>query len=184
MNKEELGKLYPITVVEYDPHWTTLFEKEKQNMIKILGSEIALRIEHIGSTAVPNLSAKPTIDILVEIPVKAGIKEIIIRRMIENNYILMQEQTKYLVFAKGYTPTGIEKISFHVHMGTKEQEFLWDRIYFRDYLKMNPSVAKEYEKLKLKLAETYKHYREAYTEKKTEFICKITNLAKEKLFKS
>ncbi|WP_091587106.1 GrpB family protein [Alteribacillus bidgolensis] len=48
-------------------------------------------------------------------------------------------------------------MSFHVHIGTKEQEFLWDRIYFRDYLKVNPSVASEYERLKLKLAETYKN---------------------------
>ncbi|WP_376774571.1 GrpB family protein [Paenibacillus eucommiae] len=55
------------------------------------------------------------------------------------------------MFAKGYFPTGLEKISFHVHhMGTKEQFFM-DRIYFRDFLRVNPSVANEYEQLKLKL---------------------------------
>ncbi|MBP1996930.1 GrpB family protein [Paenibacillus eucommiae] len=58
MNKEELGKLYPITVVPYDTNWASIFENEKETIIKILGSEVALRVEHIGSTAVPNLSAK------------------------------------------------------------------------------------------------------------------------------
>lgn len=104
--------------------------------------------------------------------------------MTKNNYLHMKEQINHLVFAKGYSPTGLEKISFHVHMGTKEQDFLWDRIYFRDFLRLNPSVANEYEQLKLKLADTYKHDREAYTESKTEFISKVTNLAKEKIKKA
>lgn len=184
MNKEELGKLYPITVVPYDTNWVSIFENEKETIVKILGSEIALSVEHIGSTAVPNLSAKPTIDILVEIPKEAGIKDLIISKMTQNNYLHMKEQINHLVFAKGYSPTGLEKISFHVHMGTKEQDFLWDRIYFRDFLRLNPSVANEYEQLKLMLAETYKHDREAYTESKNEFISKITNLAKERIKKA
>ncbi|WCK56001.1 GrpB family protein [Aneurinibacillus sp. Ricciae_BoGa-3] len=55
----------------------------------------------------------------------------------------MKEQTNHLMFVKGYSPTGLEKESFHIHMGTKEQVFLWDRLFFRDYLRMNPSVANE-----------------------------------------
>ena len=184
MNKEELGKLYPITVVPYDTNWASIFENEKEAIVKILGSEVALRVEHIGSTAVPNLSAKPTIDIIVEIPDKPEIRELIISRMNENNYMVMQKHQKHIVFAKGYSPTGLEKISFHVYMGTREQEFLWDRIYFRDFLRLHPSVANEYEQLKLKLADTYKHDREAYTESKTDFISQVTNLAKEKIKKA
>jgi GrpB-like predicted nucleotidyltransferase (UPF0157 family) len=184
MNKEELGKLYPISVVPHDLNWASIFENEKEIIVKILGSEVTLRVEHIGSTAVPNLSAKPTIDILVEIPEEAGIRELIISDMTKKNYIHMKEQENHLMFVKGYSPTGLEKISFHIHMGTNEQDFLWDRIYFRDFLRKNPSVASEYERLKLKLAKTYKHDREAYTESKTEFISKITNLAKEKYKKA
>ncbi|WP_332698186.1 GrpB family protein [Halalkalibacter lacteus] len=180
MNKEELGKLYPITIVQYDEKWTSMFQKEKQIISNIFGSEIALRVEHIGSTAVPNLSAKPTIDVLVEIPGEDGIRDLIISKMSTNNYIHMKEQRNHLMFVKGYSPTGLEKESFHIHMGTKKQDFLWDRLYFRDYLRMNPSVANEYQQLKVKLAETYKHDREAYTENKTEFISKMTKLAKER----
>lgn len=181
MNKEQLGRLYPITVVKYDSNWSLLFEKEKRTLTDILSSEIALRIEHIGSTAVPNLSAKPTIDILVEIPEESYISDLIINKMCENGYIHMKEQKNHLMFVKGYSPTGLEKESFHIHMGSKQQEWLWDRVYFRDYLRMNSTVALEYERLKNKLAESYKYDREAYTENKSEFIKRVTELAKEKL---
>jgi GrpB-like predicted nucleotidyltransferase (UPF0157 family) len=181
MNKEELGKLYPISIVPYDLNWNSLFEIEKQNINNILNSGIAIRVEHIGSTAVPNLSAKPTIDILVEIPEGNGIREMIISKMLKNNYIHMKDQTNHLMFVKGYSTIGLEKESFHIHMGTKDQDFLWDRLYFRDYLQLNPSVAKEYEELKMKLAKIYKYDREAYTEKKTEFISEKTSLAKDRM---
>ena len=136
MNREELGKLYPITVVEYDHNWITMFENEKQAIKNVLGPEIALRIEHIGSTAVPNLSAKPTVDILVEIPGDSDIRDLIIFEMSKNNYNYMKEQRNHLMFVKGYSPTGLEKESFHIHMGTKEQDFLWDKVIFRDYLRI------------------------------------------------
>ena len=181
MNKEDLGKVYPITIVPHEPNWASNYEHEKESILAILGSEVALRLEHIGSTAVPNLHAKPTIDILVQIPKETGVKDLIINKMIKNNYLHMKEQGKHLMFVKGYTPTGLDEISFHIHMGTKDQDFLWDRIYFRDFLRFNPLIANEYEQLKLKLAEVYKHDREAYTESKTEFISKITHLAKEKI---
>jgi GrpB-like predicted nucleotidyltransferase (UPF0157 family) len=181
MNRVELGKLYPIIIESYDINWDSMFEKEKQNLINILGSDVALRVEHIGSTAVPNLSAKPTIDILVEIPLGSDIRDKILNLMCKNKYIQMQEQRNHLMFVKGYSPTGLEKESFHIHMGTKEEELLWDRLYFRDYLQMNSSIAQEYETLKNKLAETFRNDREAYTANKSEFINRITRLAKEKL---
>lgn len=181
MNKEELGKLYPITIVEYDSSWPLLFEKEKETLIDILGPQIALRIEHIGSTAVPNISAKPTIDILVEIPEDSGISDLIVSKMCDNGYILMKEQKNHLMFVKGYSPTGLEKESFHIHMGSDKEEWLWDRLYFRDYLRMNADVALEYEELKNKLAKSYKHDREAYTDSKRDFVVRTTETAKEKL---
>ncbi|MBA4537140.1 GrpB family protein [Bacillus aquiflavi] len=174
MNKEELGKLYPITIVNYDCRWTSAFETEKQTLRNILGSAVALRIEHIGSTAVSNLSAKPTIDILVEIPKKDEVTYLVIDYLEKNDYIHMKGQKNHLMFVKGYSPNGLEKISFHIHLGTKEQDFLWDRLYFRDYLRNNPLVAKEYESLKLKLAKVHQYDREAYTNEKTDFIRKIT----------
>jgi GrpB-like predicted nucleotidyltransferase (UPF0157 family) len=66
-------------------------------------------------------------------------------------------------------------------MGTKDMDFLWDRLYFRDYLRANPTVANQYAELKFKLAEIYKNDREAYTDNKAKFVGEITKLAKERL---
>ena len=177
MTKEELGRLYPVRLAPCDPGWNGLFEKEKRFLAEALGPH-ALRIEHAGSTAVPGILSKPTIDILVEIPSGPGMNEKIIKIMVAAGYIHMQEQTKHLMFVKGYSPGGLEKESFHVHMGPKEQDFVWDRICFRDHLRANPAVAKEYERLKIALASKYPNDREAYTDGKADFIEKITAVAK------
>lgn len=178
MTIEELGRLYPIMIVEYSHEWPKAFEKEKAILAQILGLKIALRIEHIGSTAVPGVSAKPTVDILVEIPNAPTIHQDIMKRMTDNGYIHMKEQQDHLMFVKGYTPTGLASESFHVHMGSKEQGWLWDRVAFRDYLRRNLNAAKDYEKQKIILASKYKYDREAYTEGKEMFIKQITGIAK------
>ena len=178
MTKEELGKLYPIYLESYNKKWPALFEKEKNILKNIFGKNI--KIEHIGSTAITGLSAKPTIDILVELPNDLN-KEQIIKIMENNKYIYMKEQTKHIMFVKGYTSKGIGKESYHIHIGPLNQNWLWDRIYFRDYLNNNAYEAKEYEDLKIKLSLKYKNDREAYTDGKTKYIKKITVKAKKLL---
>ena len=175
MNEKELGKLYPIKIVDYNPQWPFYFRKEKELIIKILDKNI--RIEHIGSTAVKGLSAKPTIDILIEKPESITSKEII-TKFEKNSYIHMKEQTKHLMLVKGYTPMGLKNISYHLHIGPLQQKWLWDRLYFRDYLLKFRHEAKKYEDLKLKLAKKHKFNREQYTEAKTDYINKITEKAK------
>jgi len=133
--REELGQLYPVRIEPYDPAWPTLFEKEKQTLRHLLGPRLALRIEHIGSTSVPGLAAKPTVDLLVEIPKEPDCRDEIIRRMKGQEYLPMAEQTAHIMFVRGYSPTGLDTESFHIHMGPADQDFLWDRVYFRDYLR-------------------------------------------------
>ena len=178
---EELGKLFPITIEEYNPEWRNLFEQEKINIIRILGKEISLRIEHFGSTAIPNILAKPTIDILVEIPTSLAISNEIIQRMknYNYNYILRNDcPPPYMMFVKGYTHSGFVGQCYHIHMGPAYHDGLWDRLYFRDYLIENMKELKEYENLKNSLSKKYKYDREKYTEGKKEFINRITNIAK------
>ncbi|MBN2323241.1 MAG: GrpB family protein [Spirochaetes bacterium] len=178
MTNEELGRLYPVTLSTYSPEWPKAYEKEKSVLTRILGPAIALRIEHIGSTAVYGLSAKPTIDILVEIPASPAIHKEIKNKMTASGYIYMKEQKKHLMFVKGYTPEGLAPESFHVHMGPKEQRWLWDRVCFRDYLRRNPDIAREYERLKKRLSLKYTNDRESYTEEKGKFIKRITELSR------
>ena len=180
MTKEELGQLYPIYLSEYSNKWKQLYKRESQNLLKLLGSNIALGFEHIGSTAIPGMLAKPTVDILVDIPEGVGVDQII-EKLANNGYIHMKEVTDHIAFVKGYTPTGLADESYHIHMGPKSQQSLWDRVYFRDYLRMNPKEQKEYMTLKLTLQEKYKHDREAYTHGKGDYIKRITRKAKDAL---
>jgi GrpB-like predicted nucleotidyltransferase (UPF0157 family) len=181
LSKEELGKLFPIKIIPYNTKWPTYFHKEKVLLLKTLGNSIALRIEHFGSTAIPGLAAKPTIDILIEIPtLNKKLKEQIVSLMkiIEYDFIWRTDnKVPYMMFVKGYTFEGIKEQSFHIHMGDHNHTF-WDRLYFRDFLKQNHKKLKEYENLKLELAIKYKFDRDGYTIAKGDFITEITNHAK------
>ena len=67
MSLEELWQLFPIFLVEHKPEWKDWYELEKANLKKILGANVIKRIEHIGSTAIPNIWAKNIVDILLEV---------------------------------------------------------------------------------------------------------------------
>jgi GrpB-like predicted nucleotidyltransferase (UPF0157 family) len=182
LTPDELGKLFPISIEPYDPGWVDLFNKERQNLGSILGSEIALRIEHFGSTSVPGLSAKPTIDIIVEIPERLALSDAVIHIMKTHKYEYIRRNDfppPYMMFVKGYTPHGFEGQSYHIHMAPAAHGGLWDRLYFKDYLKENKKLSTEYELLKNELAGKYKYDREKYTEGKAGFIEKITKEAKQ-----
>lgn len=182
LTTEELGRLFPIEIVPYNKQWNTLFLLEKELINNSLGEKIALKVEHFGSTAVLGLSAKPIIDILVEIPqLTEELKASIISKMDKIGYKFIwrtDDEEPYMNFVKGYTITGFEGQVFHIHMGDKNHS-LWDRIFFRDYLREHPEIAKEYENLKIELAEIHKNNRETYTQAKTEFITRITEIAKQ-----
>lgn len=181
LSRQELGQLFPIIISEPKSDWPDLFLQEKDHIIELLGKEIAVRVEHIGSTAVPNLHAKPTIDIFVEVPNGDDIKAKIMNIMTSNGYNYMHEQDSHIMVVKGYTPEGIKGQTYHIHMGTRDHKELQDRLLFRDYLKSSISVADEYSKLKKNLASLHKHDREAYTEAKTTFIKKALEKAKKEL---
>ncbi|MCX6227488.1 MAG: GrpB family protein [Bacteroidia bacterium] len=181
LTREELGKLFPVEIVSYNPGWPILFEEEKELLINTLGHQVALRTEHFGSTAVPGLAAKPTIDILVEIPpLNEQLKGRIIENMdsIDYNFIWRTDDpVPYMMFVKGYTLEGIKGQAFHIHMGQRDHS-LWDRLFFRDFLRQDPAVARQYEKLKYELAKKYRFDRDGYTIAKTGFITAITGRAK------
>ena len=171
MTLEELWQLFPIILEEHKNYWADWFEEEKVNLKKILPK--TARISHIGSTAVPTIWAKPIVDILVEI--ESGMDSVK-NILINNGYICMSENANRISFNKGYTENGFAERVFHLHLRYMGDN---DEIYFRDYLIENPDIAKEYEKLKLGLWKQFEHNRDEYTNQKTEFVKKYTELAKE-----
>jgi GrpB-like predicted nucleotidyltransferase (UPF0157 family) len=185
MTREEIAKMFPVELYKYDPNWPTLFNLEKELIINTIGDFI-LRIEHFGSTSIPNISAKNTIDILVEIPNDETIHESIIERMKGISYDFMWQtdgEPPYMVFVKGYNTTGVKEQTYHIHMGPGNHK-LWDRLYFRDYLKEHEDIASQYENLKSELAITYKFDRVGYRIAKTDFVTQITALAKKHYLKT
>ena len=177
MTFTELWQLFPIILKEYDPAYPSWYAEVKCRLEQIFSSESLCRISHIGSTSVPGLLAKPTIDILAELSSISDISRWK-AQLTEQGWICMsQEKTpEYkLVFNKGYTKTGFAKKVFHLHVRMYGD---WDELYFRDYLREYTDRAEEYAALKRKLKEKYEYNRNAYTEGKTEFIKRSTKEAR------
>ena len=174
---DELGQLFPITIVDYNPDWPRLASIESRNIIGAVGKEFVSRIEHIGSTAVPGLCAKPTIDFLLEI-LDITNCDLLIKhlRKIDYHYIPKPENPPpHMMFAKGYSESGITGQTFHIHIRYPGD---WDELVFRDYLIKNQTVTAEYAKLKRNLATEFKNDREKYTDSKTAFIKTTTLIAR------
>jgi GrpB-like predicted nucleotidyltransferase (UPF0157 family) len=157
-----------IEVAAYDNRWPHLFQAEKAQLEIVLPSVIAVQIEHIGSTAVPGLAAKPIIDIAL-INDDESFWPQLIAPITSLGYIFWMDNPRQdrLFFVKGMPPYGTRR-SHHIHV-----RHSWDiqaERKFRDYLIDNPPIAKEYENLKQTLAIQFREDREAYTEGKTEFI--------------
>ncbi len=177
MTNEELWALFPIILKEHDPQWATRYLSERARLEDAVGKGIIARMSHIGSTAVPGLIAKPTIDILLEIADGCDTKKLI-KDLEQAGYIYTEQPENpapHMMFLKGYTPQGFEGQVFHVHIRYAGD---WDELYLRDYLKEHKDAADEYGALKKKLFETYEHDRDGYTSAKTQFVEKYTALAR------
>ncbi len=175
MSLEELWRLFPIYLTEHKDSWADWYEEEVNTLKSILPAEYGLQISHIGSTAIQGIWAKPIIDILIEVPDIAAIKNTK-EQLIAGGYICMADSGNRISLNKGYTEKGFAEKVYHIHLRLKNDN---DEIYFRDYLNLHPEIAKEYEKLKISLWRKYEHDRDKYTEEKTEFVTKYTQLAKE-----
>ncbi len=160
----------PIVIVDYDPQWPLRFEAARTALTRAVGG-LLVSIEHVGSTAVPALAAKPIIDIMPGI------------RRFEDGYecVAPLETLGYMYQGENGIPgrhyfdhfdeddargTGIQ----HVHMLVGGSDPWTGHILFRDLLRANPHEAEQYARLKRSLAERYRHDREAYTEAKSTFI--------------
>lgn len=174
MSLKELWQLFPIFLVEHKEEWEDWYEEEKERLLHLFPSQSIKSISHIGSTAVPNIWAKNIVDILLEVPEKEDLQDFK-KRLLDAGYLLMSEGEKRLSFNKGYTKDGFAEKVFHLHLRYQGDN---DELYFRDYLREYPEVAKDYERLKLGLWEKYEHNRDAYTDAKSDFIRKYTQKAK------
>lgn len=177
MSNEELWTLFPVVIKEYNVDYPLWYAQEKFLLTDRIGNDWIERISHIGSTAVPGLLSKPTIDILLEMTQDCNVDDL--RFTLEHNgYICsMQPQNPppHLSFMKGYTLQGFAEKVFHLHIRYGGD---WDELYFRDYLQLYPDISKQYGVLKSELQQRFKHDRDGYTHAKTDFIKMHTQFAR------
>ncbi|HBL16455.1 MAG: hypothetical protein A2X36_06015 [Elusimicrobia bacterium GWA2_69_24] len=171
-----------VAIVPYDARWRQSFQQEKKSLLSYLPSGLIRRIEHFGSTAVPGLSAKPIVDMLVEVSSLEETKLRIVPILEARAYDYLWRPTMgddgppfYAWFIKRDS-NGAR--THHIHMVEKSFAEHWDRLLFRDYLIAHPETARAYEALKLRLAAASPSDRDAYTRGKTEFVMETTKRAK------
>jgi Uncharacterized conserved protein len=167
-------KRYEVQLTPYDKEWATLFLDTKYEVQQILGSNV-IDIQHIGSTSIKSIVAKPILDVAV---IVYDLDKINFEGMKNNGYVFGGEAgvTGRSFFAK-YRDGDIS--THHIHCYEKDNQNLLANIAFRDYLIAHPDYAKQYSDLKMQLAKRYKSDRVTYTNEKTEFIKIVLQLAKE-----
>ena len=154
-----------VHVADYDPQWPATFEQLRSRIAAALGP-LALRVEHVGSTAVPQLAAKPIIDLDVVIGSRADLPAVIAA-----------------LHPLGYRPQGDLGVAgreafnnlsgappHHLYVCAADNCELARHLAFRDFLRTHPDTARAYGELKRSLASQFRNDRNAYTEAKTAFI--------------
>ncbi|MDZ4178949.1 MAG: GrpB family protein [Coriobacteriia bacterium] len=171
----------PIEVVDYDPAWPALFDAESARLTAYFPPGSIRRIEHVGSTAVPGLAAKPIVDILVGVDEFGFVVDSVAPAMERAGYDyffrpeLGDDGPRYPWFI-GRDASGA-RVS-HIHVALVDDAPQWDRVVFRDYLRGHRDLALEYARLKRELAARLSDDREAYTLAKTAFITEALALAR------
>lgn len=164
--------------VELYPHiedWHDLFANEKVSLQKAIG-EFVESIEHIGSTSVCEIAAKPILDIAVSISDQANGEKCI--APLEN--LGYEYRGEYGIAGRFYFVKGTPR-THHLHILAADSKEWRNHLFFRDYLRQHSAAAAKYDKLKKDLAETHRSDRDAYLAGKAEFIKKILGKSIKKL---
>lgn len=156
-----------VVLSEHKPEWYQLFEEERANLATVLGT-FALSIEHIGSTAIPGIKAKPILDLMVAIPTFDDweqYKEPLSLLLYEFRRDFREDQ-QHILFVKGPE----ENRTHYLKLTELDSEFWKEHLIFRDYLTTHPERAQEYQELKESLLAEHSGDRGPYTEGKKQFV--------------
>lgn len=162
-----------IVVVDYDPLWPLLFQKEADAISRILGDNLVL-IHHIGSTSVPFLAAKPIIDIMPVVKDLSGV-DAVSGEFVKLGYEYLGE---FGIKGRRYLRKGGQERTHQIHIFQMEDDTnILRHLAFRDYLRSHRYVAMEYAALKKDLAARFPYDIDGYCDGKDAFVKKIENLA-------
>jgi GrpB-like predicted nucleotidyltransferase (UPF0157 family) len=169
-----------LVIVAYDPRWPAHYEQERAALLTTLGNRM-LGIEHVGSTAVNRLAAKPIIDILIGLP-RLEDADDCAGALATLGYQFVSDALAYVPDDRYFRRrvNSAEKVieEFHLHATAYASTFWRDRIRFRDLLRSSPVLADEYLELKRELARRYTSGPD-YSIAKTDFIYRTLSRASE-----
>lgn len=166
-----------VELVPYSPIWEKYLEKEEQNLRNILRNNL-IEVIHVGSTAIPTISAVPTLDILCVVHTLDGIS--LFKNEFERRGLSWRKdyEIKNRLYLERISPVGDSHLS-HIHILDKSNEEIMDFIDFKEYLIQEPEVAKKYHDLKVSLKEKHGDNIDLYDVFKSDFIKMIlSNLKK------
>ncbi|MBO7451587.1 MAG: GrpB family protein [Clostridiales bacterium] len=189
LTPEEFQKTFPIELKDVTPKFKVWYEEERDKIIGVIDKNDVIRINHIGSSAIPNIKAKPVVDIMLEIADDCNVDALIesLKSIDFGVEILMRKDDPFeLLLAKGMTVNGFAEKVFLLHIRYAGD---WNELYFRDYLLEFPDVAREYGELKEKILEDISEGKmermpngkpNGYSMAKFDFVNEVSNKAKER----
>jgi GrpB-like predicted nucleotidyltransferase (UPF0157 family) len=161
----------PIEVVPWDPRWESMFEQMRALLAASLGDQAA-RIDHVGSTAIPGIPAKPIVDIQVSVP---DVEDTDAYRfqIEEHGFALRYIEAGHRYFRP---PPGLPR-DYQVHVCQIGSQWERDHLLFRDFMRAHPGEAAEYGRLKMRIADRRRNERITYNDEKQPFILAVLEAA-------
>ncbi|TQN28816.1 GrpB-like predicted nucleotidyltransferase (UPF0157 family) [Haloactinospora alba] len=162
-----------VRVCDHDPRWAPRAARERERLVELLGPWLVDGVEHVGSTAVPGLAAKPVLDLMASV----SSPETVLRHaaLAGDGWVLVppeldeREWRRFLV-----KPDASGRCRYaHLHLITAGHPRWRQQIAFRDALRSDPALSREYAQLKRRLARTHSGDRERYTAGKSEFVRRV-----------
>ena len=154
-----------LEIAPYNPAWTNMFKNEAQALTEVLSAEI-IGINHIGSTSVPNLYAKPIIDILITVKDISKLDNYN-NMLAEMGYEAMGENG---ISGRRYFQKGRDDRTHHLHVYEKGNQHVHRHLAFKDYLINHPNEVEDYGQLKLKLTNDNNTTIDEYIRGKNDFV--------------
>ncbi|MHB0874462.1 MAG: GrpB family protein [Anaerolineae bacterium] len=164
----------PVVIVDYDQEWPARFAEEREIIVAAIGPHV-VAVEHVGSTAVPGLGAKPVIDIIVGVRSLADAAACI-EPLAAVGYDYHRDHEAEMP-ERRYFDVQTERRDAHLHMVEYGGEFWRRHLAFRDYLRAHPEASAEYDRLKRELAARFGRDRDGYTNAKSDFVKDIERRA-------
>ena len=166
-----------VALTRHEEGWQALFAQEKMLLESLLG-DMAVDIQHIGSTAIRGIAAKPMLDVLIGVRSLNDVDRFDLHALKDADiYRLKAEVEGKAVFAKFSDLHELTKT--HVYHVVEYGGEWWNaHTCFRDYLNDHPDVAKAYETLKWELARKYPHNERQYSDAKKSFVDRIVSLTR------